>query len=409
MFGLCWHCQSSVSPEALTCARCRSPQDVPGDADVFIEVAPAMPVMREVSSEPADADDLNQAIQTAVNEADPPVTPRERPRHERTAPRTAGEAIMSAKDLAAVFQLDTRGSFSRRMGRKLAIAAKVALALAVLGGGATAGLLYAKPEFRDPAKRLTNDLAKGVGLAEPFTTTQPAVEPTKFSIGETPAPVPPRILSTSIQVSGVTPKSPTPVTPVSATPVSVTPVAPTPTPTPNAQAIAHDAPTTQQSFIVGPTNHSTPDVPSHPQVAQPTTPRNDASPTTAPVNDIVKTPDPVVVQPTPEAPTKEPEPAHATPAPPVAPADAPSTQPTYKPLDPPPAPAADAPMDDWVDYAAALRRQALDAEAHRDWATAVKRWETIDALAADAQPTDTKPRLAKAREMLAKQLLQDVP
>jgi hypothetical protein len=271
VFGLCWHCAASVSPEALTCPRCRSPQDVPGDADAFLEPPANLPVMREVSSDDAatartDEADLDRAAASLdADDSDPIVpVPEEitlaaarraasiaQANANSPAPRTAGETIMSARELAAVFSLDPRPPGLRhRAGRAASAIGKVAALVALLGIGAVAAALVAKPEWRAPIVKFAEDFVRP-------SSTQPTTGP---SGATTPGSAEPQVLTRSV-VIGAEPAAPVelqPKTPTTNEPPKQ-PAAPVPAPKPE--------PTPAATVVTPPPVVATPTEPPAPKPA----------------------------------------------------------------------------------------------------------------------------------------------
>jgi hypothetical protein len=322
VFGLCWHCSASISPEAISCPRCKSPQDVPGDADAFLETPANLPVMRDVSGESTlpSEDDLDRAAQAVADEADPIVpVPEEvvnaaarraasigQAASGTTAPRTASETIMSARELAAVFSLDSRPTGLRhRAGRAAGTMAKFAAAIFLLGGGAIAAALVAKPEWRAPLIRMANEFVHP-------SSTQPTTLPT----ANTPAV--PQVLSKSVTL-GTPPPAPAPK-PAPVTPVQPEPVEPKPADAPALQAEPEPKPT-------------------------------------------------VILPPESSKPVSAPEMS----------------------------------LDDAVNRAAELRRQALEAESRSEFERMVKTLEEIETLRSDAHPIDLSVLLTRGREKLERQ------
>ncbi len=169
-FGVCWSCQASVNSEVSTCSRCGSPQSPPEDPDVFLD-GPNTPVMREITGDidsgiESNSEGINDGFESPRQVMQvPPAARKQRPRASRAQldPARSPEPIMSAKELAAVFQLQPSGlptrSRSRRFFRSL-ITTSAAILLVTCT--ATAALLYAKPEWRaivqDHATRYWNQL-----------------------------------------------------------------------------------------------------------------------------------------------------------------------------------------------------------------------------------------------------------
>ena len=182
LFGVCWHCKASVSPDATTCPRCKSAQEIPDDPDVFLESQSSLPLMRELSPEPAandgrlpgprresparrmpareaagldDLADLNRALATSrpAEQATPRAGRRNGMAEFHAAGMAAGgEPILSASDLATAFQLDApRPGTMTRTRRALWKLTKAAAVIALIVGAAGAIIAYAKPSWRQMA------------------------------------------------------------------------------------------------------------------------------------------------------------------------------------------------------------------------------------------------------------------
>ena len=395
-FGLCYNCATPVDKAATICPQCNRMQEPPANPDVLLENAPtataptsavsAPPptVHREIkppapqppapmpAAEPAFVP-AAAATATAVEprpQRSPSPAPRREPspvmrdevpqrtdllapsRHRAAAsaaaarPRTADDGILSARDLATAFQLDFTPEGRRRPGG-LKRVALVALLLAVSGG---AILLMVSQDYRDSAY---------VWLSSTSTAVRSMVT------GRTPTPPPSA-----------------PSTPSNAQPKPAV-----------ASAAAPAVPATQPS----------------PEVAFPLPPRP-----------VEPAPEPLAAKPS----VPETQPAPSPETKPVAPQPAPSAQITIAPVpspraesatrnqQPPPQQArenakepvskvAAAPVEaaKASEQALALWRQALDAEARRDYAKAVEHYEAIKKLPKSTWPAglDINLSLVKKR------------
>jgi hypothetical protein len=246
LFGLCWHCRSSVSPESTVCSRCKSAQDISGDPDAFIESLGTLPVMREipsavelnsVASEPSPAP--VPEVELPVSGASPVSSADSYERPAAVSPRSSTETIMSARELAQVFQLDAKKpTFTQRLGRAIWFLFKAGVVLAIVGVAAGAAVMFFKPELAEQAKEFVKPYINSIrGGSTPSTlpATMPAFVPTTQQSGATsnlnpPTPTPTSIAAAPAPVATKQPE-PTrvePPKPPAADPVEVKPAKPAP-------------------------------------------------------------------------------------------------------------------------------------------------------------------------------------
>jgi hypothetical protein len=302
LFGLCWHCQASVSPEAISCPRCKSPQDISGDPDAFVETAPVIPVIREVPSpvEPVEVDDF-----IGSTSLEPQPEPMAAPRPSGPVPVSVTENIMTARELAQVFQLDPKNaSFPKRVSRTLGRLIKIGFLVGLLLGTAATAAVLLIPGARSKVKEFAKPVLVKLGLASTDRS------------GSSPAVVGPSTTAPATQ-STLPSAMPTPVVP----PSMRDPISPLPVDT-----------------------------------VTPTTTRSPAAPSLA-------------------APAA------------VAPSGVPDAD----------------PVQQAVDNAMQLRRQAIEAESAEQWEAAVWLYEEIEKLPESVRPSDSQQRLAIARAKAAEQ------
>lgn len=467
VFGVCWHCSSGVSPDAQTCPRCRSAQEIPDDPDIFLESYASLPVMRETaanafgepSSQPAaelpapavaPAGNL-PAMRTAQPEPQPqaeptfgsrPITaattpqsrrlPGERGRPDRRiippAPQTPsktgprgnnlparrpqpmlpmeaggddGAPIMSASELAAVFQIDStaRPTGARRVGRLLWRTTRVAAVfLVVLGIGGVA-VAYLRPDWAQQAREYAEPRAQGLwaraqtlweGSANKAPTNAPTALPTRDGPSVQPPATPIEFgdgsASKNNAVTASNNVAPRPeTTAVEPTRGGSTTRPSNPFPRSGANALPAAAVSPQLDGLGGSASTFTPA--SRPAVLAVNTGAMSSMvpPSTRPAETPQGAPLPTNVV------AGNPTPAPTAQTPPPAPAPV-----TEKPARREPT------LDEAITQADALRMDALDAEARRDWKAAVMIYEQIMRLPEAARPSDLKPRLEIARQNLAK-------
>ncbi len=362
-FGICCHCGESTDSTLPNCRHCDRPQEPPTDPDSLLEVgastAPELPITASATPE-TGMDGGGASLDLQLDDGFGIVSKPARPSKPSiaAAPAVAAgrpmlpvpakqqeEAILTAKELAAAFQLDFKPTPGNTTSRGTALidspaakprkientakkksgggALKTVLVLLLIGAIAVAIVMVLRPDVRDQSVAWLNTTWASIksSLEAPANkSTEPAKQP-----ANTPA-----------------------------TPAKPAPAVPPPAP--------------------------------KPAVNEPKVVERPASP--VPVEPKVETP-------------KPPEVAKVEP-PPVTPAPAP-----VKPPAPIPAPAPPAVVVPEIDpnltieqaevLARQLRERAIDAEG-RDWRAAVRLYEQIQKLPADVWPRDLQLRLDRAQK-----------
>lgn len=280
-FGLCWHCGEGIETTAETCNHCNQSQTPPSDAQIaFLDPdTPAVPELKLSASTNSETGmdggaSLDLQVDSAFGISTMPPAKPSRPATARSAgvpsvtgssmtsrpvspvrPSTvAEESILSAKELAAAFQLDfkpppaSRGSVleskslkspfpdpPRRMGILTTL-----LLLLMIAAAAVAVVLALRADLRDQAFAWAT--AKWADLkstleapASPTKVSLPVTAPVSSANSRTiPAPIPqkPETPAPPVEVTNkVDPPSPPavvapapPPPPVSSTPASTTDV-----------------------------------------------------------------------------------------------------------------------------------------------------------------------------------------
>lgn len=452
VFGICWHCAGGVSPDATSCPRCRSAQEIPDDPDQFLENYAALPVMREApaiaQNERAALEDRREADRRDDRrDGDRPIPVRrelpgsredardrrdlsdrrtdDRPRNlavreggprddsplpgvssrSITLQRENDDAILSASELAAAFQLDLPGpGIVKRTSRGLWRATKVAALLALLFGGGTATAFYFKPDWYAAARE----------------SARPYYDKTQTLIARVTGK-PTRRGSTLEDLSQLPPITPIQLEPIagtngsneSADTLNPNKIAADPNrvfkqPYPRANSVWSS--TTQQGVpgIVG-AEAQIDALAGQASIFLPTT-RTAITPTP-----VLSDPSRVIDAPGPVQPTvtspRAAEPRLDTIArqDQAARANEAASRETTPPADRPRDTArnssrrndvvtGDQSLDQAIATAADLRKSALDAEAKKDWQAAVLIYEQIAKLPEAAHPSDLKVRLSVARD-----------
>lgn len=373
VFGTCWHCGGSVSPDATNCPRCRSAQEIPDDPDQFLETHAQLPVMREV---PAPAIESEPAMRSLPD--------RREPREERDASRdlavresraasgtksitlACGEddVILSASELAAAFQLDLpKPGLVKRTSRRLWRVTRVAALLLILLSAGTAATFYFKPDWyalaRDSARPYLDKTQAWVARV----AGRPARKPSAL---EDLSQLPP---ITPIQLAPSTESSPTNQDALATNPNKVVKE--------DGKQQTATLPRVQSVW----SSEVDKDAPIDALAGQASGFLPTTRSSTTPSQGIAELPDLVqsiiAKQESERAGTKlvtKPE------TPVVVPSTAPQS------------------LDESIATAASLRTSALDAEARRDWQAAVTIYEQISKLPEAAHPSDLKVKLAVARE-----------
>lgn len=249
-FGLCYHCGEQIDQAAPNCPHCMKMQDLPPDPDALLEPVPEM----SVSAQPTTTETGMDGGGTSLDlQADPypDETPVPAPAVPRPAPPTASasqvapqrlsrpsapnvlatrqaieraaakeEAILSAKELAAAFQLDFKPP-GQQTGRKFGFF-RTAAALFLIGVVGVGVVMVLRPELREQSTAWLSD--KWAGLrAELNKPANP--------------PAPSKSMPAKPDSSKPEPAKPGPikVEPAKPAPVAVNPTV-TPTPTPDEAA-----------------------------------------------------------------------------------------------------------------------------------------------------------------------------
>ncbi len=367
-FGVCWHCGEAIEPTASGCSHCDRPQEPPAEPDALLEpgAASAAPEMTITAGATAETGmDGGASLDLQVDDgfgvsvtrptrppraASPSVTSplaktsiSKRPATPQSAAvpaKTTEEAILSAKELAAAFQLDfsaaanAGGGTVEQTPARIGVKAnsvekkrsflKTLIVLLMIALFAAAIVLVLREDLRDSTLAWTSQTWASIKSKLEAPAPKPLIDTT-----------PPKSTATTPPTDspGVLPVKPTP-------PVVVVPPEPTPPPEP--------------------TNFN-------------------------PDPDPVKPADPVVVTPVPEpTPPVKPEPVKPAPVKPIE----------IAPIDP------NMDIERATALAQQLRRDALDAEG-RDWPMALQLYEQIKKLPEDAWPRDLQIRIDRAKDKVA--------
>ncbi len=176
-FGICYHCGEQIDAAAPNCPHCIKSQDLPADPDVWLEPVPEM----AVSAGPASSETGMDGGTSLDLQADhfPEETPRPAPAVPKPAPPIAPglpaiasqrtsrptapsalatrqavdrvsnkeEQILSARELAAAFQLDFKPP-GQPGGKRFGFF-KTAITLLLIGGVGTGIVMFLRPELRE--------------------------------------------------------------------------------------------------------------------------------------------------------------------------------------------------------------------------------------------------------------------
>ena len=407
MFGICWHCKASVSPDGTTSPKCQSAQEIPDDPDVFLESHSSLPLMREL---PGNGFASGETIAATPTSATLPASPRrdreptrrtaataaaaagglddladltralaiQRPAEPERLPRRLGatelrdisnignhsgnEPILSASDLATAFQLGGNRPSALKRARGVAwTLAKVAFILAIVISLAGLAIGYMKPAWKQIAFDRARPYVDRAGMwwNEAYTVVvgSPAREPSPDDQADRVADIQNADASVSSEIVP-------PTTPIKLDDGSTT----------NADEKT-DAKTA-----------------------------TDRAPSVVDATPAVKiAPEPIIPEPLKPEPAKmQPEPTRPEA---VAKVDPPVETPKNEPKveTPPTNGVRELTLDEAIAQANELRNSALDAEARKDWRAAVVIYEQISTLPEEARPSDLKVRLTLARDQLAKQ------
>lgn len=371
-FGLCYHCGENIDPQATHCRHCSRSQELVADSDSLLESPLAMPIAAPPPPPPAapvapastaanlPPDFFSMSAITADTGMDGgtsldlqvdapafspiPVVPRQNlpvrpPSRASTLQRAPmpvkEESILSAKELAAAFQLDFRppGSRGSGSGRRPVRTLAALLLIFLIAGLIVLGL---RPDWRTATFAWASERWGSVAAS----LEQPAKP--------------------------------------GATPAKTTPVG-------------------KESSISPPTNKpAVIEPPRTPVVAPPAKPQPVSEPVVADVRPPVsETPPPVTTVPPVTVPKVEPRPE----PPPVAVAPpAPKPQPVYTPPPPLPDVSPDElTIEQATARASELRLRAMDAQAKGSWTDALAMYEQIQKLPREAWPADLQLRLDIAK------------
>jgi len=196
-FGLCYGCGEEIDRTANICPACQRIQEPPIDPDTLLEgrtPPPARPTLhREISEDgseivlpalgksasiipdegaatmappippvpttarPAETEAESEPFDDVPADADdfpmaPPPEPQRRP--AAPAPRATGQEILSAKELAAAFQLHFSPPEPEPVERppRRGVLRKAVAAVLLCGAAVTAAAFYLRPDIRDQAK-----------------------------------------------------------------------------------------------------------------------------------------------------------------------------------------------------------------------------------------------------------------
>ena len=247
-FNLCYSCGGEIERTANQCPHCDRLQEPPVNPDSLLEsrdLGPRVPVQREIK--PPASIPMPTDLVLAGGQNEP-----------LARPRTPDDGILSAKELAAAFQLDfnptpptSNDPAEPRRKRRPARALAMLILLAVIACG---GVLFARPDYRDKTVAWVSttfaSIKNSVSPAKPAPKSMPwdnqtaeqkpddSASPTPAGSTQEPAPAP---SPTPAPVVDQTPAPTTPPPPANPTPAVVT-QAPKPAPEPTAVAIADPPP-----------------------------------------------------------------------------------------------------------------------------------------------------------------------
>jgi len=344
-FGLCYNCGGRIERTANQCPHCDKLQEPPVNPDVLLEGRESMSRPRAAQM-PAPA--AIEPIAATAALPQPPQGDLALRRSNEMRPATDA-GILSAKELAAAFQLDFQPAAESSSHKRSILRTLVLLIFLALLGGII--FLYLRPEYRAPVQAWFDERFDSV---KTYVTDAGATGSTPPAMGAAdPLDEPFPLMEESVPPAEVEQPEP-PVTPQ--TP-RVQPEPSPPVPAPPAELA----------------------VP--PAVVE--TPRVEAPP-------VESAPPPVQPEPPPPAPVEQ---APVEEPPPVVVEAVPAPQPVERPR--PRTPAADP-----ATQAKALRDKAIDAEARRDWQAALQHYEAIKKLPHEVHHLDLDLRIARVRERI---------
>jgi hypothetical protein len=354
-FNLCYSCGGEIERTANQCPHCDRLQEPPVNPDALLESRDLSrtPIQRELKPAPGPTTDL-----VLVGGQNDPA------RH-----RTPDDGILSAKELAAAFQLDFNPQVedpieparpraaSRRPGRALA-------ALLLLGAIAGGGVLAARPDYREKSF---------AWVTSTFASIRNSISPAK------PAP-------RQMPWDNATAEKPTETLPkpAAATEEPTTPKDATPAPSPAADVTQTPAPApAEQVQAPSPSPAPTEQVQSTAADPTPAPPPVEVAQAPKPSPEIEIKPPPVTAPPPPVVQTPAVVTAAEKPAPPVAKDQ--QEQETIQ-------AAVDAPIPSDIDAQIALDdrlwKGAIRARQLNDYPLAIRCYERIKKLDPKARQTD---------------------
>lgn len=379
-FGVCYSCGESIGRSAGICPHCNRLQDPPANPDVFLESAESDarqsrgPAHREQGPSPLVAEDI---VVPPMNGGADAFQPPELLPQDKTAQKKGADGFLTAADLAAAFKLD----FSEPKGRKHKKAPVAPIAMTRNPRQQAS----AEPRRRGAVKLVLLVLLLGAVGAGVFQYRKDpgfhaqvdhyyAVSSTwarqKWADLQKPAAKP----------QHVTPKSDDTQVDVAQPPRDTTTTGQPQTTQPSSSPSPWDKIYNQSSAAASPSNAA-----DEKTDVVPAPSRSETRVTPAVVQRPTAVPAPVTQPPVVQAPL--PAKTEAPPAP------SPTADVQVEP--PAPKPPAAATLDD----VRALYRSAIDAEAQGNYASAVQKFEQIQAGPRDLWPRDLQLRLSNARKL----------
>lgn len=197
-FGLCHSCGGAIEHASTMCPACSRMQEPPVNPDVLLEApaqAPVSPATAPAPAQPKPAP-APQRAPVPIPQPPSPVPLSKKPAapelpggRPRNGALRRGEEILTARELAAAFQLDfapanerSKGGEwqPRKLGRKVALVAVLLLIAGVVGA------FVKRPDWRDNASAWASDTYASVKdvVASASTNSKSTTAPTK------PAPQP---------------------------------------------------------------------------------------------------------------------------------------------------------------------------------------------------------------------------
>jgi len=233
-FGLCYACGEAIDRTANVCPHCQRHQEPPAHLDALIDAeAPEMVVSSQTTTNETGMDggtslDLQADAPLFVAPPAPapkPRTPAPQPL-ARITPRPASpardlapagkeESILTARELAAAFQLDFKTPGSRKARKPVGPVKMLVTLLLILAVG-VAIVMTMRPEWRDQSLAWVSGRWQQVrhSLEQPAAPKTPPEHPTAPAVNP-PAPAAPKPAPNSAEVSApeARPATPRPESP----------------------------------------------------------------------------------------------------------------------------------------------------------------------------------------------------